>query len=71
MFLDQSYSSVAERRRKTQETRSFSTCRNVGRRSLGICSQAFCRVFVCVIIHTKRLSGLDVRYRAIHSVGII
>jgi len=35
-----------------------SACRDVGCRSLGICSQACCRVFVCTVIHTKRQIGL-------------
>jgi hypothetical protein len=31
---------------------------NVGRRSLDICSQAFCQVFACVVIHiAKRRTG--------------
>jgi hypothetical protein len=45
---------------------------NVGRRSLGMCSQAFCRLFVCAVIHTaKRRTSLVLRYGAIHSVGTI
>jgi hypothetical protein len=39
---------------------------------LGICSQAFCRMFACVVIHTaKRRIGLVLRSGAIHSMGII
>jgi hypothetical protein len=45
---------------------------NVGRRSLGICSQVFCRVFACVVIHTaKRRTSLVLRSGAFHSVGTI
>jgi hypothetical protein len=45
---------------------------NVGRRSLGICSQAFCRVFAFAVIHTAKChTGLVLRSGAIHSVGII
>ena len=45
---------------------------NVGRHSLDICSQAFCRVFACAVIHTvERRTGLVLRSRAIHSVGTI
>jgi hypothetical protein len=49
-----------------------STYMNVGRRSLDICSQAFCRVFAYAVIHTaKRCIGLVLRSGAIYSVGII
>jgi hypothetical protein len=35
-----------------------SAYRNIGRRSLDICSQAICLVFACVVIHTaKHLTG--------------
>jgi hypothetical protein len=45
---------------------------NIGRRSLGICSQAFCRVFVCAVIHTaKRRTSLVLKSGAIHSLDII
>jgi hypothetical protein len=45
---------------------------NVDRRSLGICSQAFCQVFVCAIIHIAKCRiGLVLRSGAIHSVGTI
>ena len=45
---------------------------NVGRRSLGICSQVFCRVFACAVIHTaKRRPGLVLRSGVIYSVGTI
>jgi hypothetical protein len=44
---------------------------NIGHRSLGICSQAFCQVFAYTVIHTKRHSGLDLRFEPIHSVGTI
>jgi hypothetical protein len=48
-----------------------SACKNVGSRSLGIYSQAFCRVFACVVIHTKRHTSLTLRFRVIHSVSTI
>jgi hypothetical protein len=72
-----SHSSLAERRRrrrKTPEKKKFlnSAYMNVGRHSLDICSQGFCRVFACAVIHTaKRRTGLVLKFRAIHSVGII
>ena len=48
-----------------------SACRNIGRGSLGICSQAFCQVFACTVIHMKRHTGLVLRFRVIHSVSIV
>jgi hypothetical protein len=49
-----------------------STYINVGRRSLDICSQAFCRVFAYAVIHTaKRRICLILRSEAIHSVSTI
>ena len=63
------------RKKKKEDTtkKKFlnSTYRNVGCRSLGICSQAFCRVFSYAVIHTKCHAGLDLRFRAIYNVGII
>jgi hypothetical protein len=63
-------------RKKNEDTRkkkflNFANM-NVGCRSLGICSQAFCRVFACAVIHTaKRHIGLILRFEAIHSVDTI
>jgi hypothetical protein len=65
----------SERRMKIQDTRKTkflnSACRNVGRHSLGIYSQAFCRVFACAVIHMNRHPSLDLRFLAIQSVGTI
>ena len=45
---------------------------NVGRRSLGIYSQIFYRVFACAVIHiSKRRTGLVLRSGAIHNLVII
>jgi len=45
---------------------------NVGRRSLGTCSQAFYRVFACAVIHTaKHRTGLVLRSGAVHNLDII
>ena len=42
---------------------------NVGHRSLGICSHAFCRVFACAVIHTAKCRiCLVLKSVAIHSV---
>jgi hypothetical protein len=59
---------VAERRRKIQERRSFSTSPEW---MLSIFSQVFCRVFVCVVIHMNCHTGLELRFRAIQSVSTI
>jgi hypothetical protein len=63
-------------RKKKEDTRKKkflnSAYMNVSRRSLGIGCQAFCRVFVCAVIHTaKRRTCLVLRSGAIHSVGTI
>jgi hypothetical protein len=67
--------SLRGRKKKKKDTRKKflnSAYINVGRRSLGICSQAFCWVFVCVVIHiAERCTGLVLRSGAIHSVGTI
>ena len=75
MFQDRS-SSFFGGRKKKEDTRKKkflnSTYMNVGRRSLGIYSQAFCRMFAYAVIHTaKRRIGLVLRSEAIYSVGII
>jgi hypothetical protein len=66
---------MAERRRsKTPERKKFlnSAYMNVGRRSLDICFQAFCRVFACTVIHAaKHHAGLVLRSGTIHSVSTI
>ena len=63
-------------KKKKEDTRKKkflnSAYMNVGRRSLGTCSQAFCRVFACAVIHTAtHRTGLVLRSGAIHGVGII
>jgi len=65
----------AGRKKKKKDTRKKkflnSAYMNVVRRSLGICSQAFCRVFVCAVIHTAKHRTCLILRSAIHSVGII
>jgi hypothetical protein len=53
-------------RKKKEDTRKKKflpfACRNVGRRSLGICSQAFYRTFACAVIYTNHHTGLELRF---------
>jgi hypothetical protein len=74
-FSDQSSLFFDGRKKKKEDTRKKKflhfACGNVGRRSLGICSQAFCRVFACAVIYTNRHTGLELRFGAIQSVGTI
>jgi hypothetical protein len=66
--------SLRGRKKKKDTRKKFlnSAYINVGRRSLGICSQAFCRVFVCAVIHAaERCTSLALRSGVIHSVGTI
>jgi hypothetical protein len=46
------------KKKKKEDTRKKkflnSAYRNVGCYSLGICSQAICRVFACAVIHTAK-----------------
>jgi uncharacterized membrane protein len=67
---------VVQRRKiiKTPEKKKFlnSAYMNIDRRSLGIYSQVFCRVFTYAVIYTAKYRlNLVLRFGAIHSVAII
>ena len=70
--LDQFSLFFGGRRKKNEDTKKKflnSVCRNVGRRSLGICPKVFGRMFSCAVIHTNRYTCLGLRFGAIQSVG--
>jgi hypothetical protein len=74
--LDKSFWSFGGTKKKKKDTRKKkflnSAYMNVGRRSLGICSQTFCQVFAYAVIHiVKRRTYLVLRSGAIHTLNII
>ena len=63
---------LKEKKEDTRKKKFFNSVYiNVGRRSLGICSQAFCRVFACADIYTaKRRTGLVLIFGAIFTTWV-